>query len=134
MSSAGAQNHNSDENMRKDTIRLKVGNQTLTATLADNSSAKALKELLDRGDITLRMEDYAGMEKVGPLGTTLPRNDRHISTSAGDLILYQGNQFVIYYGPNSWSLTYLGKIENITRSELLSVLGQGDVTVTLSAK
>jgi hypothetical protein len=55
-----------------------------------------------------------------------------ITTSAGDLILYQGNMFVIYYAPNTYSFTRLGKIDNTTREVLLSVLGNGDVTVTLS--
>lgn len=114
------------------TITVKVGSHRWTATLADNSSARALGGLLVKGDITIRMKDYAGMEKVGSLGTTLPRNDEQTTTAAGDLILYQGNQFVIYYDTNSWSLTRLGKINDATRENLLSVLGDGDVTVTLS--
>ncbi len=118
--------------MENNTITLKVGDHRWTATLADNSSARALRDLLAKGDITIPMRDYAGMEKVGPLGTTLPRNDRPTNTSPGDLILYQGNQFVIYYGTNSWPLTRLGKIDNATRESLLAVLGDGNVTVTLS--
>ena len=78
------------------------------------------------------MEDYARMEKVGPIGTTLPRNDEQISTGPGDQILYQGRYFVIYYGRNNYSLTRLGKIDNVTESELKAALGDGDVTVTLS--
>ncbi len=73
------------------------------------------------------------MEKVGDLGVTLPRNDENITTSAGDLILYQGNQFVIYYDTNHWSLTRLGKIDNITTQELKNILGKSDVTVKLSS-
>lgn len=120
------------ENMETSTIRLKVGGETLTATLVDNSSTRALKELLAEGDLTIEMEDYARMEKVGPIGTTLPRNDEQISTGPGDLILYQGRYFVIYYGRNNYSLTRLGKIDNVSESELRSVLGDGDVTVTLT--
>jgi len=62
----------------------------------------------------------------------LPRNDQQITTEAGDIILYQGNAFVIYYAPNSWNFTRLGKIDNITPEELRSILGDGDVTITLS--
>lgn len=120
------------ENMETSTIRLKVGGETLTATLVDNSSTRALKELLAEGDLTIEMEDYARMEKVGPIGTTLPSNDEQISTGPGDLILYQGRYFVIYYGRNNYSLTRLGKIDNVSESELRSVLGDGDVTVTLT--
>ncbi len=119
------------ENMETSTIRLKVGGKTFTATLVDNSSTRALKALLAEGDLTIEMEDYARMEKVGPIGTTLPRNDEQISTVPGDLILYQGRYFVIYYGRNSYSLTRLGKIDNVSESELKAALGDGDVTVTL---
>ena len=88
--------------------------------------------LLAKGDITVHMEDYASMEKVGSLGTSLPRNDRPTTTSAGDLILYQGHNLVLYYDVNSWNFTRLGKIEGVSGKELLDALGRGDVTITLS--
>lgn len=121
-----------NNNMDSNTIKLTAGSKTFTATLVENSSTKALKELLAKGDLRIEMSDYGNMEKVGPLGTTLPRNDESITTIAGDLILYQGNSFVIYYAPNTWTFTRLGKIDNTTREELLAALGSGNVTVTLS--
>lgn len=123
---------NTDNDMNTKTVSITAGEKTFIALLADNSSAEAFWEYLSQGDRQIRMSDYAGMEKVGPLGTTLPRNDHQINTSPGDLILYQGNQFVIYYGTNSWSLTRLGRIVNVSQRELLDALGEGDVTVTLS--
>ena len=78
------------------------------------------------------MSDYASMEKVGPIGASLPTNDEQISTGAGDIILYQGNSLVIYYDTNSWSFTRIGKIEDVTQEELLEALGSKDVTVTFS--
>lgn len=113
-------------------IFIKIGDHTLTAVMEDNSSADALIELLAEGDITVNAHDYAGFEKVGDLGHTLPQNNEQIDTSAGDLILYQGNQFVLYYGNNSWSLTRLGRVENVSGTELLEILGDGDVTMVLS--
>lgn len=113
-------------------LKIKINDKTLTATLAENSSAEALKQLLSEGDITINMSDYSNFEKVGSLGTSLPRNDEQITTEAGDLILYQGSSFVIYYDTNSWSLTRLGKINDITQEELKQILGSGNVTVTLS--
>lgn len=122
-----------NKTMEPNTIRLTLeSGKTFTATLADNSSAQALKQLLTKGDLTIRMEDYGDMEKVGPLGTNLPRNDRPTTTGPGDLILYQGKYFVLYYGHNSWSFTPLGKIEGVGGQQLLSDLGKGDVNVTLS--
>lgn len=113
-------------------LYIKVNSRVLTATLVENTSTKALIDLLKTKDITIEMSDYANFEKVGNLKTNLPRNDEQITTQAGDLILYQGNQFVIYYDTNSWNFTRLGKINNITNNELKSVLGKSNVTVTLS--
>ena len=122
-------------NMESNTIELTIeGGKTFTATLVDNSSTQALKEQLAKGDITVKMEDYANMEKVGSLGLHLPRNDRQTTTGPGDLILYQGHNFVIYYDTNSWNFTRLGKIDNATQAELKAALGKGDVKVTLSLK
>ncbi len=126
---------NNPKNMETTKIKLTItGGRTFTATLADNSSAEALRELIMKGDLTIEMEDYASMEKVGPIGTSLPRNDRPTTTSAGDIILYQGKYLVIYYDKNSWNFTRLGRIDNATADELKQALGSGDVTVTLSAE
>ena len=113
-------------------LNIEVNGHLLTAELADNSSARALLDLLADEAVTVDMRDYAGMEKVGSLPRSLPRNDEQINTDAGDLILYQGNQFVIYYDTNSWSLTRLGKITNASKSELREILGSGSVTAALS--
>ena len=88
------------------------------------------RELLAQGPLTIEMEDYGGFEKVGPLGTTLTRNDASITTQPGDVILYQGNQITIYYGTNSWSFTRLARIDD--PSGLREKLGDGEVSVTFS--
>jgi hypothetical protein len=108
------------------------GNHKLTATLADNSSATAFYELLEKGPVTIKMHDYGSFEKVGSLGTSLPRNDTQITTAAGDIILYQGNQITIYYDTNSWNFTRLGKVDEVTQAELKKILGKGDVTAVFS--
>lgn len=108
------------------------GNHKLTATLADNSSATAFYEVLKKGPLTVDMHDYGSFEKVGSLGTTLPRNDTQITTTAGDIILYQGNQITIYYDTNSWNFTRLGKVDGVTQAELKKILGKGDVTAVFS--
>ena len=71
------------------------------------------------------------MEKVGDLSRRLPTNDRPTRANPCGLILYLGTSFVIYYEPNSWNFTRLGKIENVTLKELRAILGRGDVSVTL---
>lgn len=113
-------------------MKLTIGETVLTAAPADNSSVKALEEKLQDGPITIQMEDYARMEKVGNLPFRLPTNDQSITTQAGDLILYLGTSFVIDYAPNSRRFTRLGRIVGGTAQELKKILGRGNVTVTLS--
>ncbi|MCR5099057.1 MAG: Ig-like domain-containing protein [Lachnospiraceae bacterium] len=111
-----------------------VGDKELKIKLADNSSATALAEYLSDGDVTIKMSDYGNFEKVGDLGTTLPRNDEDITTEAGDVILYMGNKITIYYDTNSWDFTRLGKVQGFSQSELKDILGDGDVKIRFSLK
>lgn len=76
------------------------------------------------------MADYGGFEKVGPLPTALVQTNEDITAQPGDLILYQGQQVVIYYGENSYSLTRLGRIDGVSQQELLALLGPADTVVT----
>ena len=130
------ENNNNEDIMENNKIKLTVNGRSFTATLVENSSTEALMVLLKKGDINIRMSDYGDMEKVGSLGTSLPRNDRQTTTGPGDLILYLGSSFVIYYDTNSWNFTRLGKVDQVTtREEMLALLGgKGDVTVTLSIR
>lgn len=111
-------------------LHITVGDHELLASWEDNPSAQAFRQLLTQGPVTVEMQDYGGFEKVGPLGTTLPRSDTTITTQPGDVILYQGNQITIYYGTNTWSFTRLAKIHN--PDHLQDVLGVGSVSVTFS--
>lgn len=120
------------EESEESIVYIKVGEHILTATLAQNSSAEALADLLKEGDITINAHDYGNFEKVGSLGMYLPRNDEYITTEPGDIILYQGNQITVYYDTNSWSFTRLGRINDISQDELKEILGKGDVTLTLT--
>lgn len=111
---------------------IKTGEDVLSVDLADNSSAQALAELLRGGDLTLEMEDYAGMEKIGQLPHALPRNDEPMNTTPGDVVLYLGRTLCVYYGTNSWSLTPIGKVANTDPQRLRAFLGSAGLTVTLS--
>lgn len=123
---------NAEQEVTEMKMKVQVGENVFTATLAENSSVDALKELMGDEPLTLNMSDYANMEKGADLGVTLPQNNEQMNTQAGDIILYQGRTFVIYYDTNSWSLTPIGKIDNVDAEELREALGTGDVTVTLS--
>jgi len=125
-------NQDNSNVMEINRMNIQVGDRVLTATLVENSSVDTLKQALSQGPITINMRDYGSMEKVGSLGMDLPQNNEQITTEAGDIILFQGNALVIYYAPNSWNFTRLGKINNVTAEELKGILGDGSVTITLS--
>ena len=100
--------------------------------MENNSSASALKHLLKRGPKTVHMRDYGGMEKVGMLWKGLPSNNTDLTTEPGDLVLFMGSSFVVYYNTNHWNFTKLGYINDITQEELKQILGDVNVTITLS--
>lgn len=112
------------------TIQLQINGRTFAATLEQNDAARALTQRLAESPLTLRLQNYGGFEKVGPLGESLPANDRQTTTHAGDIVLYQGDQIVLFYGSNSWSYTRLGRVNDLTG--WADALGRGDVTVTFS--
>lgn len=115
-------------------IKLKVNGKVLNVKLVNNKATKALVEKLKKGDITINAQEYGGFEKVGPLGFSLPTSDTYISTSAGDIVLYEGNQLSLFYNSNSWDYTKIGKVQKVSASELRNILGTGDVKYTLSLK
>ena len=117
------------------TMNITINGKTVSCQLVDNSSTKALLAQLEKGDITYEADDYGSFEKVGYIGFSLPQNSESITTTAGDVILYQGNNICLYYGTNSWSFTRLGKIEGMSKDEIKTFLnaGGGSVKVTLSS-
>ena len=96
-----------------------------------NESVEALKMLLREGPLTVETSPYGGFEQVGPLGRSLPRSDRQTTTEPGDIVLYSGNQIVVFYGSNTWAYTRLGRIQGLSREELAALLGGDTVTLML---
>ncbi len=115
-------------------LKIHVNDTIFTATLEENSSAKAFAEFLTQGDLTLDMNDYGSFEKVADLPRSFPRNDTQIDTDAGDIILYQGNTITIYYDKNSWNFTRLARIDNVNKKRLQQILGKGNVKATFSVE
>ena len=111
---------------------LTIGSTVLKSILVNNTSTDALKELLNQNPLTIEMNDYGNFEKVGPIGTTLPRNDVRITTEPGDIILYLGSNLCLYYNTNTYTFTRIGKIQDVTQDDLKKILGDGSVTVTFS--
>ena len=113
-------------------LQLSINDTAVCVEWEDNASVEALIELASSQPLTVAMSMYGGFEQVGALGTSLPRDDRQTTTDAGDIVLYAGNQIVVFYGSNSWAYTRLGRIADKSASELRELLGNGDVTLTLT--
>ena len=107
-----------------------INDTKVDVTWENNASVAELKELAE-DELTISMSMYGGFEQVGSIGKSITRDDKQTTTSAGDIVLYSGNQLVVFYGSNSWAYTRLGKI-NLNEKELKNLLSNGDVTITLS--
>ena len=121
-------NASASENRENSAMTIKIGDRILPISWEENESVDALRELCP---LTIQMSMYGGFEQVGSLGTSLPRDDAQITTQAGDIVLYSGNQIVIFYGSNSWAYTRLGHV-NLSAAEMADLLSHGDVNITLS--
>ncbi|MBQ6752574.1 MAG: hypothetical protein IJR10_02230 [Clostridia bacterium] len=113
------------------TLQLSIDGTEVSVEWENNESVEALSELVGSEQLSVQLSMYGGFEQVGSLGKSLPKNDEQTTTQAGDIVLYSGNQIVIFYGSNSWGYTRLGRITDKSGEELSKLLGNGDVTITL---
>lgn len=121
-----------EETNMESSLRLFINDTEVTVTWEDNEAVRTLAALVSFEPLAVQMSMYGGFEQVGSLGTALPRNDSQTTTQAGDIVLYSGDQIVVFYGSNSWAYTRLGRITDRTASELKELLGNSDVIIRLS--
>ena len=126
------QAENTEESAEMRSMTMAINGEEAEVTWEDNESVNYLKKLCRNQPLTISMSMYGGFEQVGAIGADLPRNDVQTTTSLGDIVLYSGNQLVVFYGSNSWAYTKLGHITDKTPQEMTELLGRGDVTITLS--
>ena len=113
-------------------LSMTIGDAEVSVEWEDNAAVQALEQMAAPGPLTVQMSMYGGFEQVGSLGAPLPADDVQTTTAAGDVVLYAGDQIVVFYGSNAWAYTRLGHITDKTADEMADLLGNGDVTVTLS--
>ena len=116
----------------KSFIKENYGDTPVSVNWEDNEAVQALKELCQNQTLTIQMSMYGGFEQVGSIGTDLPQNNVQTTTSSGDIVLYSGNQMVVFYGSNTWAYTQLGHITDKTPQEMTELLSDGNVTITIS--
>ena len=126
---AGEESQSADNKTKgeENTMRLLIGEREVPVAWEENESVKALQDLCP---LTIRMSMYGGFEQVGSIGQSIVREDVETVTDSGDIVLYSGNQIVIFYGSNSWAYTRLGHID-LSEQEMRDLLSGGDVTITL---
>lgn len=129
------ENEATQEDTKEDTeamLQMRIGDTAVTVEWEDNESVQALRDLCTDNPLTIQMSMYGGFEQVGSIGQSLPRDDQQTTTGAGDIVLYSGNQIVVFYGSNSWAYTRLGHITDQNAAGMSELLGNGDVTITIS--
>lgn len=120
-----------DEEEEDNDMIMEIGETQVQVVWEDNESVEALKELVSQESLSIQMSMYGGFEQVGSIGQSLTRDDKQTTTKAGDIVLYSGNQIVVFYGSNSWAYTRLGHINDKSEKELSELLGSGDITITI---
>ena len=117
-----------------DELHMRIGSTEVEVNWEDNESVTALTELVADHPVEINMSAYGGFEQVGSIGTSLPRSDEQTTTEAGDIVLYSGDQIVVFYGSNTWAYTRLGKITDKTGQELAELLSGDDTTIILEMR
>ncbi len=128
----GETSKDTEEEPAVKTLTLKIGGTTVSVDWEENESVAALAELVKDEPLTIQMSMYGGFEQVGSIGKGLPRNDVQTTTQAGDIVLYSGDQIVVFYGSNSWAYTRLGHVSDKSASQMKDLLGNGNVTIEIS--
>lgn len=93
------------------TMKLYIDEEPIPVLWLMNETTRALEKEVEKDDIDITTSLYGGFEQVGPLGKSYPRDDHETDTRNGDIVLYNGNQIVLFFGSNSWAYTRLGKMD-----------------------
>lgn len=113
------------------TMKLYINDTEVPVVWENNAAVEALAAEAETGDIVVKMSMYGGNEQFGPLGKSYPASNRQVTTSNGDIVLFNNDQIVVFYGSNTWSYTRLGKMA-LPEDEVTELLSNGDITLRLT--
>lgn len=113
------------------TMKLYINDTEVPVVWENNAAVEALAAEAGKGDIVVKMSMYGGNEQFGPLGKSYPASNHQVTTSNGDIVLFNNDQIVVFYGSNTWSYTRLGKMA-LPEDEVTELLSNGDITLRLT--
>lgn len=113
------------------TMKLYINDTEVPVVWENNAAVEALAAEAGKGDIVVNMSMYGGNEQFGPLGKSYPASNRQVTTSNGDIVLFNNDQIVVFYGSNTWSYTKLGRMA-LPEDEVTELLSNGDITLRLT--
>ncbi|MDY4954441.1 MAG: cyclophilin-like fold protein [Candidatus Onthomonas sp.] len=112
---------------------LSINGSALDVQWVENETVAALLAHVQNENIVVHTTIYGGFEQVGS-PQHFPRNDARITTEPGDIVLYSGDQLVLFLGSNSWSYTKLGQINGLSPEELSALLGADSAVVEIKPR
>ena len=113
-------------------ITMSVGEQSFEATLTDSAASR---DLMAQLPLTVRLRDFAGVEKTGPLPSplSLAGQPKGADPEVGDVGYYApDNNLVLYYGDQGYydGIVVLGKLHGDGAARLARL--KGSITVTIN--
>lgn len=112
-------------------LMLSVNGSPLNIRWENNNTVRELIAYAENENISVDTTLYGGFEQVGSLPQRFSRNDVQMTTEPGDIVLYSGNQLVVFFGSNSWSYTRLGQIEGLSEEELSELLNTNSASIEI---
>ena len=112
---------------------LSVNGNKLNLCWENNETVKELLSYTQTESIVVNATRYGGFEQVGSLPQGFSRSDVQLTTEPGDIVLYSGDQLVLFFGSNSWSYTKLGHIEGLSQDSLSELLGGSSAVIEIQS-
>lgn len=122
---------NEDQLEQKKELILSINGNKMNVSWEDNDTVDELIDHIQNENIIVNTTIYGGFEQIGSLPRSFSKNDVQMTTAPGDIMLYSGDQLVVFFGSNSWSYTKLGHI-NLHVDELTELLNGNTVLVEIS--
>ena len=121
----------SEEPAQPQTLTLSIDGTPVAVRWADNETVSELLAAARNGAIVVSTTRYGGFEQVGSLPQSFSRNDVQMTTQPGDIVLYSGDQLVVFFGSNTWSYTRLGQIEGLSVDALTALLDKDSTPIEI---